>query len=320
MKKIFKTLVASLIVSVISISQISSVNANSKSYGDGVKRKIEFGDQNLFLEKSNQKNAAAFYGGNPSNQELYFEYNKEKNAYKIYLAQDPSLILAWNAYPYQEIKNNVFFTNNGNLNEHFWKLEKAPGDNNYYLKNYANGGYLTAAWGQGGFNVILSSSNNNYKNNYTEIKISPGVDNDMTIGNGAFKIRSAYLPNKLLHRDFLSDNVSIYDDLSSINQRWIFEYHQDKDAYKIKNIDSNNVLTILSWNSNVNNNVFGYMDVNSKDQFWKFEPMPDVTYIIKNYLNPNKVLDLKILSPGNIDVQVADRLNHISQRFLVEKY
>lgn len=326
-----KTLVKLMIVTVFTLSLFAinhqqDVHTNAETtYGDGIVRTIQFGGQNLYLDKGRQNDAIAYSKDGSSTQNFYFEYHPDKKAYKIYSADNPDLIVAWNAYPYQELPQNVFFTNNGNLNEHFWVLEEDPSSNKCYLRNYAQGnqGYLTAKNVQGGMTALLSTKMN-YKEHYTELTISPSLKNDTTLGNNYYRIVSAAETGKSLNRDVspagTAANVSIDNSNSTVRQKWWLSYSAEKDAYIIRNIDDSGTLLVLAWNSNVDDYVFGYGNTGADDQFWRLESVGNGNYIIKNYRNPNKVLDLKYLSATSIDVHINDRTNSITQQFKLQKY
>lgn len=322
MKKVVKFfIIAFAVVGLFSMGQGKIVSASNVTPGDGIARTIQFGGQNLYLDFGNQKNAIAYAKDGSSTQEFYFEYHSDKKAYKIYSAHNPNLILAWNAYRYTDLPQNVFYTNNGDLDEHYWVLERDLMTNKYYLRNYAQGahGYLTAKWGQGGMNVLIGSKVN-YTNNYTEISISPSLEADTAIESGKWSIVSAAYTVRALHINWTDYNVSVFYRKPGLNQCWSFEYYPDKGAYKIRNKGENNQETVLTWNSDVNDNVFGKKDTDSDDQYWKLEAIGNGNYIIKNYKNENKVLDLKKITLMLIDVKVSDRTNSTTQQFKLEKY
>lgn len=172
MKRVIQFLILAVImIPFLGIGNEREVQAETKTYGDGIVRTIQFGGQNLYLDIATDKNAFARGKSGASTQGFYFEYHPDKNAYKIYSASNPNLILAWNNYFYS---TNVFFTNNGNLDEHYWVLEEEPSSNVYYLRNYKKNdgyGYLTAVNSQGFMNVAIGGKSN-YDRNYTHITIS----------------------------------------------------------------------------------------------------------------------------------------------------
>lgn len=63
-----------------------------------------------------------------------------------------------------------------------------------------------------------------------------------------------------------------------------------------------------------------YEDKEYADQYWRLEDIGNGNYIIKNYRNPNKVLDLNYLSITSFNVRVSDRTNSTTQQFKVKNY
>lgn len=251
LKKIIKILMVSLIVPIVSISQLDFINANNqetldvaenvedRSYlenFDGKKVRIEFSDKKLFLERAKLKNAAAFYGDTPRTQELYFDYNKDKDAYKIYYADEPSLILALDLYPDHE-PNNVFFTNDGNLDEHFWRLERAPGNNKYYLRNYKGGGYLAGIFKFGGTNVEITYDKRNYDNHLTELTIHKAPQQAKNYINiyGVNYNGDSNVEGLKINLDYVKNNLF----LTNRNNKPIHAGFKDNDYFRLKLLDKN---------------------------------------------------------------------------------
>lgn len=325
MKKVIKFFIIACVVgSVFIISKRATMGTSDKTYGDGIVRTIQFGGKNLYLGAGNSRNAIAYGKDGNSTQSFYFEYNQDRNAYKIYSAHNPNYILAWNANPYQDIASNVFYTRDGNLDEHYWVLEEALGSNKYYLRNYKQGnhGYLTAKSIQGGMNAIIGAKLN-YENNYTEITISPNLRNDESIKNSKnkiWRILSGSAPNKSIHKDSPGVNVRVFNRYKTIDQRWVFEYSEEKEAYKIKNIDGKNVVSVLTWDSAKGNNVIAAPDRNSDDQYWRFEHIKNKNYVIKSYKNPKYVLETIYNKAWPYDIQVRLRRDSLAQWFQLAIY
>ncbi|MDB8553026.1 RICIN domain-containing protein [Turicibacter sanguinis] len=318
MKRVFMVLIFTLLVIPVWSEQVE-VHAATKTYGDGIVRTIQFGGQNLYLDIATDKNAFARSKSGASSQNVYFEFHPDKNAYKIYLASNPDLILAWNDYFYS---TNVFFTNDGDLDEHYWVLEEEPSSNIYHLRNYKKNdgyGYLTALNSQGFMNVAISGKNN-YVNHYTSLTISSGLRNADVIDGYAKRLVSVAEPKKSLNKDITSHNVSIADTNLVEKQRILFTYDSSKDAYTISNVDENWVWRALTWDNDNGDNVIMRTDAKLDNQYWRLEDIGGGNYIIKSYKNPNKVLDLKYLSSTSIDVRVSDRTNSTTQQFRLENY
>lgn len=320
MKRLIKVFVLSLvIIPLFGIIRTGEVHAATQTYGDGIVRTIQFGGQNLYLDIATDKNAFARGKSGAVTQNVYFEYHPDKNAYKIYSASNPDLILAWNNYFYS---TNVFFTNNGDLDEHYWILEEVPSSNVYYLRNYKKSdgyGYLTAINSQGFMNVAIDAKNN-YSNHYTTLKISPSLRNDYVIDGYAKRLVSVAEPTKSLNKDVTSHNVSIFQTGVVDKQRLLFTYDSNKDAYIISNVDEDWIWRALTWDSDNGDNVIMSENAELDNQYWRLEDIGDGNYIIKSYKDPNKVLDLKYLSSTSIDVRVSDRTNSIIQQFRLENY
>lgn len=311
MKKSAKRISILALCIVMLMMSVVPAFAESQTESNAVVRTVQFGGQNLYLDKDSSNNAVALAKNDAQSQNFYFEYSTDKKAYKIYSAADSSIIVAWNT----ETTDNVFFTSDGNSDENYWVLEEDPSSDKCYLRNYAKDtdGYLTAENIQGSMSVVISEKTNS-ANHYTRITVSPSLRNDQTIGNNQYKIYSVAEPNKLLNRDVYLD-VSIYSGNTGPRQNWIFEYSAEKDAYKIKNLDSNNLLSVLTWNSNENDNVYASNDLGNDDQFWRLEDVGNGNYVIKSYKDPNKVLDIYYLTSTSSDVRVKDRTNATTQQF-----
>lgn len=303
MKKITKKMsILTLCLSMFMLSVVPAFAATNTE-NEETASTIQFSGQNLYLAKGSNNNAVAAAKDGSSSQDFYFEYDSDKMAYKIHSADNSSLVVAWNT----DSSNSVVFKNNGDSNENYWVIEEEPSSDKCYLRNYAKAtdGYLTAL----NSNAVLAAKDNK------GITVSPSVRNDSTLGNNQYKITSASQPGLTLNRD-LGLNVSLYSGDTQSRQKWIFEYFPEKDAYKIKNIDSDNLLTVMAWNSNEDNNVYAYNDLGNDDQFWRLESVGDGNYVIKNYKNPNKVLDIgEVSPPASYNIVVNDRTNAATQMF-----
>lgn len=240
LRKIVSILISILMTPIFFMLQSNFANANIRSSEDdfdGKKVVIEFSDKNLFLERAALKNAAAFFGEKPRTQELYFDYNREKDAYKIYYADEPSLVLALDLYPYHE-PNNVFFTNDGNSDEQFWKLERVSGSNKYYLRNYKGGGYLAGIGKFGGINVEVRYNNSNYYNNYTELTIHPRNDeNRAYISVGGINYNGdKSIEGLKINIDYSKNNLF----LTNRSNEQIHSGFSDNRYFKLRLLDKNN--------------------------------------------------------------------------------
>lgn len=312
MRKIVKFIVFSLVITLFSVSNVNEVSALTMN---GIRRNIQFGEQNLYLDFGNQQDAIARPKSGGSTQDLYFVYYPHKKAYKIHSASNPNLILAWNDYFYS---NNVFFTNNGNLDEHYWVLEKEGNQFNhkYYLRNYKKNdgyGYLGARNNQGYMNVSIDSKDRGY----TELNISPEVPVEypsiVTNGKPA-KIESVEYNRYLLNFAVVpGSSVVMNPSRPGLDSSFYIDYNESKNAYQIRHSSYNTVLSIDN-----NNKVLSVSrNYNDNKQFWQLEYNTDGSFIISNYENPNKVLDIDVNQYNKHSVVVKEKEYSRTQKFYI---
>ena len=314
--KIFLKIFLSFML-IFSLNQtINSYAANDVISSNGIKRTIKFSDQDLYLDFGNQKDAIAKSKSNSITQEFYFVYYPYKKAYKIYSASDPSLILAFNDTLYS---TNVFFTKNGDLDEHFWKLEQIDNNGKVYIKNCkkSNGyEYLGARHNQGYMNVSIGSKNN-YTNHYTEITISPEINTNHpdVLTNGGVKEIKNLNTSKNLYVESSNYNVILANPHFGNGQSFYLDYNESKNAYKIINV-------LYDWTAlavDNNYNVISTSTSNNLNQFWRLEYNLDNSFTIVNILYPDKVLDIKYdLDNSSYNVILNNRENTNSQKFLLK--
>lgn len=286
--------------------------AETNTASDTIARTVQFGGQNLYLDKGSNNDALAIAKDDSSAQNFYFDYDQSKKAYKIYSSENSNLVASLNS----NSLNSVSFTNDGDSDENYWVLEEVPSSDVCYLRNFAKStdGYLTAKTVQGSIKAVVSE-----KDAYAKITISPSLRNDQTIENSQYRVISVAEPTKSLNRD-ITMNVSTYIGTDSGSRKnWTFEYSSEKDAYKITNTDDEGLFSVLTWNSNVDDNVYASNDLSNDDQFWRLESVGNGNYVIKNYKNPNKVLDVSYLTVKSSEVLVSDRTNATTQQFKLEK-
>lgn len=312
MKKATKRIsILAIFIGMLMISMVPAF-AETSTESDTVARTVQFGGQNLYLDKGDNNDALAIAKDDSSAQNFYFDYDLSKKAYKIYSAENSNLIVSWNS----SSTDSVSFTNNGDSDENYWVLEEVPSSDVCYLRNFAKGndGYLTAKTVQGTTKAVVSE-----KAAYSKITISPSLRNDQTIENSQYRVISVAEPTKFLNRD-VTMNVSTYIGTDSgLRINWAFEYFPEKDAYKITNTDDEGLFSVLTWNSNEDDNVYASNDLSNDDQFWRLESVGNGNYVIKNYKNPNKVLDVSYLTAKSSQVVVSDRTNAATQQFKLEK-
>lgn len=95
-------------------------------------------------------------------------------------------------------------------------------------------------------------------------------------------------PNYVVDYNQHDGNVTMWDNNKTVNQKWIFEYDESKNAYKIRSKVNRN--TILAWNDYLGgNNVFTTPDQSKLEHFWILDKQEN-GYIIRNYKNRNLIL------------------------------
>lgn len=181
----------------------------------------------------------------------------------------------------------------------------------YFFNN--NGyGCLGARENQGYMNISVSSK---YEG-YTELTISPKVPVEypsiVTSGKPA-KIESVEYNKYLLNFAATPrSSVVMVPSKTGLDDYFYLDYNESKNAYQIRHSSYDTVLSID------NNKVLSVSkNYNDNSQFWQLEYNVDSSFIISNYENPNKVLDIDVNQYNKHSVVVRDRENSRTQKFYI---
>lgn len=108
--------------------------------------------------------------------------------------------------------------------------------------------------------------------------------------NYIYKIVSKLNDNKVISQDISNNKLIISDKNSNNDQNWMFIYNEKFDAYKIVNVETNQ---ILGYDNDDSTNIPLYsLDTESLYCYWIFENIDETYYLIKNAGNQNKILDV----------------------------
>ncbi|MEC0186767.1 RICIN domain-containing protein [Paenibacillus larvae] len=229
----------------------------------------------------NDKGVTIYDVNNGNHQKWKFTYNDTKQAYKITSVSNPDKALTWvkdsgkidgqtgdSDYQYWDIErtsNGYFILRNMNNRDIVLDLNKSNTENGNSLQGYGYNGTKAQQW---------------------EIKPVDPLANQ-TIEDGEYLIASSIDPNKVA--DSNDKGITMYDANYKKHQTWRFTYNKDKQAYKITSVS--NPKLALTWDSKDSDKIFGYAgDYDS--QYWRVERTSDGYFKLKNYKNPNMVLDV----------------------------
>lgn len=222
------------------------------------------------------------------NQRWKLSYNKFKKAYRIINAENKNLCLSTNS------SNNVIVDTikdeSFGIIRQYW-IPEITDDGFYTIKSFAyNDMFLDLSNAQ----VYPTNNIQIYKGNNTKAqKWEISAKRISVLLDGEYHIKSC-LDNSLvlnLSSNRSGSNVNITKNYRYPDQKWKFLYVKDRKAYKI--VSSRNEGLALTWESKTNSNVMGYEFKDYKDQFWEIERTNDGFYILKNYYNLSKVLDVE---------------------------
>ncbi|PQA97107.1 hypothetical protein B0A69_03425 [Chryseobacterium shigense] len=133
--------------------------------------------------------------------------------------------------------------------------------------------------------------------------------------DGVFQIKSSVNSDVAVDLG-VAGNVVGWQNNSATNQIWEFTYNASKKAYKIRNLNSKNL--ILTWDSTKGKNVIGFQDEDNSDQFWQIEVSNNGEYILKNNKNHDMVLDLLDSKTTNgTKIQVHEVNGQAAQKWII---
>ena len=210
--------------------------------------------------------------------------------------------------------NNVIATekmSSGDIGEQYW----------YFVEN-GNGTYKIVSARQDARFLNLDSNNTNIsvsdnKNNAKKQTFRLVKANERkSIFNSNVKIVSKLNNNKVLNIHLGGTDgkdLTIWDDAGVSQQRFKFEYDQNKNAYRIRDCYYNGY---LAWNSNGKSNLVSTYQGCYDSSYWTLEYAGDGYYYIKNLRNQNMVLDVYQSSTNNgTNVQVYHKDNANNKKF-----
>lgn len=158
------------------------------------------------------------------------------------------------------------------------------------------------------YNVLISS--NTISGNNTELSIANFSDfgspivylRDIKVTKlrksnkigGVSQIISKRYTNKALDGDLHNRKVILYDSHNNNNQKWDFQYHSDKNAYVIKNMANNSVMTANETNVELhpfnpkNNNQYWILEKTNEKDYFIIKPYMKQTHSLQAY-DGNKI-------------------------------
>ncbi|OUA94829.1 hypothetical protein BK706_07585 [Bacillus thuringiensis serovar leesis] len=238
-------------------------------------------------------------------------YNENKQAYKITSSENAQLHLTW-----EYTKGNNATVYSGDGDEKYWKIERTT-DGYYILRNYKDPTKvldLGEDGAQNGANVQVFGQNGS---KFQKWKVE--LADPRPLKDGEYQIKSSFNQNLVVDLSNNSDgaNVQGYQNLIRKNQQWKFVYNANKQAYKITS--SQNAQLHLTWEYTKGNNATVYSG-DGDEKYWKFERTTDGYYILRNYKDPTKVLDLGEGGAQNgANVQVFGQNGSKFQKWKVEQ-
>ncbi|MGX4669831.1 RICIN domain-containing protein [Cerasibacillus sp. JNUCC 74] len=154
---------------------------------------------------------------------------------------------------------------------------------------------------------VYSIRSNNWNNKRLEQSIWIGDKNPI----GPYKIVTALNDSSVIDLNKSDDNnVTLWKDHSGNNQKWKFEYDNEKEAYQIRSVSENNL--VLAWIIDTldSRKVWAHRNEYKEEHYWILEEQEDGYYIIKNKKNPNFVLDVDGAKTENgTKIKVNERHN-----------
>ncbi|ARF70287.1 hypothetical protein B7C51_24255 [Paenibacillus larvae subsp. pulvifaciens] len=225
------------------------------------------------------------------NQKWNFVYDSSREAYKIKSSQNPNLLLTWQS----QSGNFIIGYEDHGYRDQYWKIERT-GDGYYKLRSfYDTNKLLDLEHGNTSNGTPLYAWQENGATSQEWI-IAPTTYRPLK--DGQYQIQSSLDLYKVVHLTSDQDDapVQIYQDYLTINQRWNFTYNAAKRAYKITS--PNRPEIALAWDSHHSGKIIGATG-DYDDQYWRIEKTSDGYYKLRNYKNPQMVLDVPNSNPSN---------------------
>lgn len=242
---------------------------------------------NKVLDKISQSEVKLWNKLSGANQKWRLIYDTNKQAYKIKVMDNTSLILTWDAP-----LSSVSVKTDTNTNNQYWYLLQDYISRNVILRNYMNPNLVLQYNTDDTLIVSTQTSSNNQFFKFSNCIYE-------TLNNRNCKLVTAMDDNKVATRALNSDNVLLYQWQNGENQKWLIYYDECKNAYQFKFL--NNTNKVLVWSSQYGNNVKIYPNEGYDDEYWIINYVENNLnqYVIKNYADHNKVLTVLNASTAN---------------------
>ncbi|EES90382.1 hemagglutinin component HA33 [Clostridium phage D-1873] len=261
---------------------------------------------NKVLDKISQSEVKLWNKLSGANQKWRLIYDTNKQAYKIKVMDNTSLILTWNAP-----LSSVSVKTDTNGDNQYWYLLQNYISRNVIIRNYMNPNLVLQ------YNIddtLMVSTQTSSSNQF--FKFSNCIYE--SFNNSTCKIQTS-LTIKFIDKNQNSNNVTIWSWNNGDNQKWKILYNESKMAYTLTCIKNNEYLT---WFSSIGNNVGTYRTEGNNDQYWFINYLNNDAsmYTISNFSNQSKFLD--VVNSGLADgtnVQVWDSNGTSAQKWIITR-
>ncbi|WP_048349168.1 RICIN domain-containing protein [Clostridium botulinum] len=262
---------------------------------------------NKVLDKISQNEVKLWNKLSGANQKWRLIYDTNKQAYKIKVMDNTSLILTWDAP-----LSSVSVKTDTNTNNQYWYLLQDYISRNVIIRSYMNPN-LVLQYNTDDTLIISTqtSSNNQF------FKFFNSIYTDFN--NQNCKIATLLNTNKLLSKQLNNNDVVLWEQFDSNRQKWKILYNESKMAYTLTCIENNEYLT---WFSNTGNNVGTYRTEDNNDQYWFINYLNNDAsmYTLSNFSDSNKFLDVLDSGTSNgTNVQVWNRNGNNAQKWIITR-
>lgn len=286
-------------------------------------------------------------GDNGKNSQKWVaEYDIGRQAYRLRNVANRELFLAWNS---AEVKGVI--VSEGESDAQYWSINLQ--DKWYVLTNYKDKDKVLGVQGDdtANNNKIEVNSLTKEDNQIWKIELDHSVtkrdSNQLAsvVDGATYTIHTTLLDDSVVDASWGNDkqpsngsSVHLMRKHGKNNQKWLAEYDTKKQAYKFRNVANSKLF--LAWNSGQNNNVIvSKNDLYHKtwwernfcmfscknsdegnDNYWFLQLQKDGSYILANYKDSKKVLDLHSGETANrTNVEVNTFNGHSSQKWFIQE-
>ncbi|MCD3194871.1 ricin-type beta-trefoil lectin domain protein [Clostridium botulinum C] len=234
---------------------------------------------NKVLDKISQSEVKLWNKLSGANQKWRLIYDTNKQAYKIKVMDNTSLILTWNAP-----LSSVSVKTDTNGDNQYWYLLQNYISRNVIIRNYMNPNLVLQ------YNIddtLMVSTQTSSSNQF--FKFSNCIYE--ALNNRNCKLQTQLNSDRFLSKNLNSQIIVLWQWFDSSRQKWIIEYNETKSAYTLKCQENNRYLT---WIQNSNNYVETYQSTDSLIQYWNINYLDNDAskYILYNLQDTNRVLDV----------------------------